>query len=266
MTDGGGYDEYAFVADVYDHVGPYRSRLDVAFFLDEAVNAGSPVVELGCGTGRVLIPIARAGVDIVGIDLSPRMLSVCRDRLRLEPEPVQARVRLVEADMAPFDVGQRFTLATIPFRPFQHLLTVEDQLECLASIHRHLVDGGRLILDLFNPSLDALVTGVVGEEHSREAEFLMPDGRRVVRCQKTVATNRFTQVNDYELIYYVTHPDGREERLVHAFSLRYLFRFEAEHLLVRSGFDVEQVYAAYDRSPYGAIYPGELIFVARATS
>ena len=266
MGDGGGYDEYGFIADLYDHVGPYRSRPDVAFFLNEAVNAGSPVLELGCGTGRVLIPIARAGIDIVGVDLSSRMLSVCRDCLRHEPDPVQARVRLVEADMRRFDIDQRFTLATIPFRPFQHLLTVDDELECLASIRRHLVGGGRLVLDLFNPSLDALVTGVVGEEHSREAEFRMPDGRRVVRCQKTIGTNRFTQVNDYELIYYVTHPDGREERLVHAFSLRYLFRFEAEHLLVRSGFDVEQVYAAYDKSPYGSMYPGELIFIARARS
>jgi len=263
MSVGGGYDEYAFVADLYDHVGPYRSRPDVAFFLSEAVNAGSPVVELGCGTGRVLIPIARAGVDIVGVDLSSRMLNICRDRLRHEPEPVQSRVRLVQADMRQFDINQRFTLATIPFRPFQHLLTVDDQLACLAAVRRHLVDGGRLILDIFNPSLDALVYGPVGEEHGEEAEFSMPDGRRVVRRQKTIAANRFTQVNDFELIYYVTHPDGREERLVHAFSPRYLFRFEAEHLLVRSGFEVEQVYAAYDKSPYGSMYPGELIFVAR---
>jgi len=266
MSVGSGYDEYAFVADLYDHVGPYRSRPDVAFFLNEAVNAGSPVVELGCGTGRVLIPIARAGVEIVGVDSSPHMLSVCRERIGREPEAVQSRVRLVHADMRRFDVDRRFTLATIPFRPFQHLLTVDDQLACLAAIRRHLVDGGRLILDIFNPALDALVNGLVGEEHGEEAEFSMPDGRRVVRRQKTVATDRFTQVNDFELIYYVTHPGGREERLVHAFSLRYLFRFEAEHLLARSGFEVEQVYADYDKSPYGSTYPGELIFVARATS
>ena len=266
MRVGTGYDDYAFVAELYDHVGPYRSRPDVAFFLNEAVNAGSPVVELGCGTGRVLIPIARAGVEIVGVDSSPNMLSVCRERLGREPEAVQSRVRLVQADMRHFDTDRRFTLATIPFRPFQHLLTVEDQLACLAAIRRHLVDGGRLILDLFNPALDALVNGLVGQEHGEEAEFSMPDGRRVVRRQKTVATNRFTQVNDFELIYYVTYPDGRQERLVHAFSLRYLFRFEAEHLLARSGFEVEQVYADYEKSPYGSTYPGELIFVARATS
>jgi len=261
-----GYDSYAFGADLYDHVGPYRSRPDVAFFLNEAVNAGSPVVELGCGTGRVLIPIARAGIEIVGVDASANMLTICRDRLAHEPEAVQSRVRLVHADMRSFDAGQRFTLATIPFRPFQHLLTVEDQLACLATIRRQLVDGGRLILDLFNPSLDGLVNGPVGEEHGEEAEFAMPDGRRVMRRQKTVATNRFTQVNDYELIYYVTYPDGRDERLVHAFSLRYLFRYEAEHLLTRAGFDVEQVYADYSKNPYGSSYPGELIFIARARS
>lgn len=266
MTLGSGYDEYAFVADLYDHVGPYRSRPDVAFFLNEAVSAGSPVVEIGCGTGRVLIPTARAGVEIVGVDSSPHMLRVCREQLQREPEPVQSRVRLVQADMRSFAIDARFRLATIPFRPFQHLLTVGDQLACLATIRRHLVDDGRLILDIFNPSLDALANGPIGEEYGDEAEFSMPDGRRVVRRHKTIASDRFGQVNTFELVYYVRHPDGREERLVHAFSMRYLFRFEAEHLLARSGFHVEHVYAGYDKSPYGSTYPGELIFVARKTS
>jgi len=263
MVIGSGYDEYAFVAELYDHVGPYRSRPDVAFFLNEAVNAGSPVVEIGCGTGRVLIPTARAGVEIVGVDSSPHMLAVCRERLEREPDTVQSRVRLVQADMRSLEIDRRFTLATIPFRPFQHLLTVDDQLACLAAIRRHLVDGGRLILDIFNPSLDALVNTPVGEEHGEEPEFSMPDGRRVVRHHKTVATDRFTQVNRFELVYHVTHPDGRRERLVHAFSMRYIFRFEAEHLLARSGFEVEHVYADYEKRPYGSSYPGELIFVAR---
>ncbi len=66
-----------------------------------------------------------------------------------------------------------------------------------------------------------------------------------------------------ELVYYVNYPDGHEDRLVQAFPMRYFFRFEAEHLLARAGFEVEQVYSDYDKSPYGAKYPGELIFVAR---
>jgi hypothetical protein len=78
-----------------------------------------------------------------------------------------------------------------------------------------------------------------------------------------VSHDRFNQVIHVETIYYVKHPDGREERLVHGFPMRYLFRFEAEHLLARCGFEVEQLYADFDKSAYGSKYPGELIFVAR---
>jgi SAM-dependent methyltransferase len=266
MDASGGYDEYGSIADLYDHVVPYRDRADVGFFVDAARSAGSPVLEVGCGTGRVLIPTARAGVDVVGLDLAPRMLAVCRERLQLEPEPVQRRARLVQADMRRFELGEAFTLATVPFRPFQHLLTVEDQLSCLASIRAHLIDGGRLILDLFNPSLDMLANLRIGEEGGEEPEFTTPDGRRVVRRHRTVAEDRFGQVNDFELIYYVSHPDGRQERLVHAFPMRYLFRFEAEHLLARAGFEVEHLYADFDRHPYGSMYPGDLVFVARRSN
>jgi len=190
------------------------------------------------------------------------MLDVCRRRLLREPEEVQARVELVQADMRDFELSRRFELVTTPFRPFQHLTTVDDQLSCLACIHCHLVAGGRLILDVFNPSLEALTSDDVGEEKGQEPEFTTPDGRRVTRRDKIVSRDRFNQINHVELIYYVTHPDGREERLVHSFPMRYLFRFEAEHLLARSGFEVEAVYADFDKSPYGSKYPGELIFVA----
>jgi SAM-dependent methyltransferase len=265
MSAAGGYEEYAFVADLYDHVVLYRDRPDIRFFVEAATESGGPVLEIGCGTGRVLVPTARAGVDIVGLDLSAHMLDVCRRRLETEPRAVQSRAQLVHADMRQFTLSQFFRLATMPFRPFQHLTTVADQLSCLASVRRHLVEGGLLILDLFNPSLDHLVNRPIGEELDVEPEFSTPDGRRIVRRHKTVAHDRFNQVNQFELVYYVTHPDGREERLTHAFAMRYVFRFEAEHLLARAGFAVEHVYADFDKSPYGAKYPGELIFVARKT-
>jgi SAM-dependent methyltransferase len=265
MDGAGEFEQYGSVADLYDWVVPYRERPDISFWVDAATDAGSPVVEIGCGTGRVLIPSARAGVDVVGLDASPQMLAVCRERLRQENVAVQSRVELVQADMRAFELGRQFTLATLPFRPFQHLVTVDEQLSCLMSIRKHLIAGGRLILDLFNPSLDALAGQQEGQEVGDEPEFSTPDGRRVVRRHKIVAHDRFNQVNQVELIYYVTHPDGREERLVHAFPMRYLFRFEVEHLLVRCGFEVEQLYAGFDKGAYGSRYPGELIFVARKT-
>jgi hypothetical protein len=94
----------------------------------------------------------------------------------------------------------------------------------------------------------------------------MPDGRRVTRRLRFVSKDLFNQVNHSELIYYVTHPDGRQERLVHSVLMRYLFRFEAEHLLACCGFALEHVYADYDRSLYGSKYPGDLIMVARKSA
>jgi SAM-dependent methyltransferase len=263
MDTAGGYEDYGFIADLYDHVVPYRTRPDVDFFVAAAQASSGPVLEVGCGTGRVLIPTARAGVDIVGLDLSPHMLRICQQRLQDESAAVQSRVRLHQGDMRNFDLARTFNLVTLPFRPFQHLTTVADQLACLASIHRHLAAGGRLILDLFNPSLSALTRDNVGQEFGDEPEFTTPDGRRVLRRHRIVARDYANQINQVELVYYVTHPDGHAERLVHAFPMRYLFRFEAEHLLARSGFVVEELYADYDKSPYGAKYPGELIFVAK---
>jgi SAM-dependent methyltransferase len=256
-------EQYATTAAFYDYVVPYQTREDVAFFVEAAQASGGPVLEVGCGTGRVLIPTARAGVSIFGIDLSPHMLDICERRLEQEPIEVQSRVQLDLADMRDFDLRQTFKLITIPFRPFQHLIEVEDQIACLRCIQRHLADDGRFILDVFNPSLPHMVGEVTGEEGGDEPEFTLPDGRRVLRRNRTVKRDVFKQYQDVELIYYVTHPDGRTERLVHAFPMRYLFRYEVEHLLARCGFEVEALYADYDKSPYGSKYPGELIFVAR---
>lgn len=256
-----GHSDYESTAEFYDYGTLYRDRPDLPFFVDAAKEAGGGVLELGCGTGRILIPTARAGVSIVGLDASPSMLAVCAARLGAESADVQARVCLVQGSMTDFELGQTFALVTLPFRPFQHLISVEEQLACLRCIHRHLEPHGRIILDLFNPSLDALVA-VGTQEGGNDPEFIMPDGRRVLRRDRVVSRDRYNQVNQVELIYYVTYPDGRHERLVNAFPMRYLFRFEVEHLLARCGFAVDQVYADYTKTPYGAKYPGELIFVA----
>jgi SAM-dependent methyltransferase len=256
-------EQYATTAEFYDHVMPYQTRQDVAFFVEAAQISGGPVLEVGCGTGRVLIPIARAGMAITGIDLSPYMLDICQRRLAQEPADVQSRIQIDQADMRDFDLGQTFKLITIPFRPFQHLIEVEDQIACLRCIHRHLAADGRFILDLFNPFLPALAREVTGEEQGEEPGFTMPDGRRVIRRNRVVARDVFKQYQDVELIYYITYPAGRTERQVHAFPMRYFFRYEVEHLLARCEFEVEALYADYDKSPFGSKNPGELIFVAQ---
>ena len=259
----GGYDSYEFTAELYDYVGPYQERKDYLFFVDLAKECNGPVLELGCGTGRVLIPTAQAGIEITGLDLSKRMLAICRQKLLKLPISVRAKTQLIDGDMRSFKVGRKFNLITIPFRPFQHLISVKEQVACLNCAFEHLQRGGRIVVDIFNPLLTNLTDESRKKEFGDEAPFCMPDGRRVQRRTRTAAVDLFQQVLDCELIYYVTHPDGREERLVHAFQMRYLFRYEIEHLLTRCGFDLETVYSDYDRSPFGAKYPGELICVAR---
>ena len=265
MGSFGSYDDSAFVAEFYDHVVPYRERPDVPFYVEAARESGGPVLELGCGTGRILIPTARAGVEIVGLDVSAHMLGVCRARLAEEPARVSSLATLTRGDMRDFRIGRLFRLITMPFRSFQHLLTVEEQLACLGCIRRHLAPDGRLVFDVFNPSLELLTSDDLGEEKGEEPEFSLPNGSRVTRCYRLVSRDAFQQQHAVELIYYVTHGDGRRERLVHAFPMRYLFRFEVEHLLARSGFRMVAVYADFDKQPYGSKYPGELVVVAGLT-
>ena len=88
-----GDDEYRLVAEFYDYVAPYRERQDVAFFVQMARDSGGPVLEIGCGTGRVLIPTAQAATEIVGLDASPAMLARCREKLSREPQAVQSSTR-----------------------------------------------------------------------------------------------------------------------------------------------------------------------------
>lgn len=257
------YSDYKFVAEFYDHVVPYRDRADIDFYIEEAERSAGPVLELGCGTGRVLLPIARTGIEIVGVDLSGNMLEVCKQRLQLEPEDVQARAELIRGDMSTIELEKNFRLVTIPFRAYQHLLTVEAQIRTIENVHRLLWPDGHLVLDVFNPSIHALTAENVGEEFGEEPEFELPDGRRVLRRHRIVERDHIDQISSVELIYLVIHPDGHRERLIHAFKMRHLFRFEMEHLLARCGFEVMSVFSDFDRKPYGAIYPGELIFVAR---
>ncbi|MCP4547541.1 MAG: class I SAM-dependent methyltransferase [bacterium] len=258
--DYGGYDD--FVAEFYDYVNPYIERDDINFYIEEGLRARGPVLELGCGTGRVMLQMARAGVEVVGLDLSPSMLAICVERLAREQENVRVRTRLTLGDIRNFDLGRTFRLVTLPFRVFQHLLTVEHQKSCLASIGKHMIAGDHLILDLFNPSLEMLVDKRREEPHDREPEFVMPDGRIVTRSHRVGNCDLNRQIMDCELIYNIAHENGKTEHRVHAFQLRWFYRYEIEHLLALTGFTVEAVYGDYDRCDFGAKQPGEQIVVA----
>jgi SAM-dependent methyltransferase len=249
------------LAEYYDHVPLYANRADVEFYLRLTREAKGKVLELGCGTGRILIPTAVAGSTVVGLDLSAAMLAKCREKLAQQPEEVQRRARLVQGSMTDFTLEELFALVTIPFRGFQHLLRAEEQLACLRAIHGHLEPGGRLAFDLFHVLPQGMYDPEWMKEREDTPETPLPDGRRFRRTNRVTAFHRAEQYNEVEFAVYVTHPDGRAERLTDRFPFRYFFRFEVEHLLARAGFRVAALCGNFDGSPFADDSP-EMIFVA----
>ncbi|HXZ19477.1 MAG TPA: class I SAM-dependent methyltransferase [Candidatus Acidoferrales bacterium] len=259
------YDAITSIAEFYDATLVYQERKDVEFYVAEARASGGPVLELGCGTGRVLIPTARAGIAITGLDASANMLARCRAKLETEPETVRARATLVRGDLAAFDLGRQFALITIPFRPFQHLLTVEQQLGCLRSARRHLAPRARLIFDVFHVDPSSVYDKAWMEEKEDAPAARLPDGRIVRRTVRIAAFHRAAQINDVEFCWYITHTNGRREEVRWRTALRYSYRFELEHLLARAGFAVVSLYGDINRAPYGDDSP-DMIFVAEAAA
>lgn len=255
----GGYEEQEFIAELYDLT--YANRQDVDFFVDYSGRASGRTLELGCGTGRVLVPTAISGREITGLDISPYMLRKCQEKLAKQSKEVQERVRLIQGDMTGFDTGEEYSLVTTPFRPFQHLISVEEQKACLDCVNRHLLPDGLLILDLFHTFGARMYDPRYMTEEEDIPDLKLPDGSRLRRTTRVSAFHRDQQYNDVELIYYISRPDGRIDRLVQAFPFRYFFRYEVEHLLNLCGFRVVEIFGGYDRSKY-AHDSSEMIFVA----
>jgi SAM-dependent methyltransferase len=251
----------AFLAELYDVSPVVAARTDVPFFVELAQQARGPVLELGCGTGRILIPTAGAGCEITGLDSSGPMLERCRAKLAAQPEEVRQRARLVEGTMTEFDLGRQFALITTPFRSFQHLLTAERQLSCLAAARRHLAPGGRLLLDLFHTNPRALCDTDWQQERFVFPEVELSGGRKLRLGQRITAVHLAEQVNEAELNYYVEQPHGQVECFTFAFPVRWFSRFEVEHLLARSGFRVVELFGGYDGAPFRDDSP-EMIFLA----
>ena len=160
-------DSYDISAKYYDAAyGSFADKqilVDSPFYVDLAKRSGGPVLEIGCGTGRVLLSIAREGIEIDGVDNSGAMLATLRKHLVDESPEVRERVKLHVGDMREFRLGRTFPLVIIPFRPLQHMYTLEDQLAALETAAAHLHENGLLAFDVFFPQFEMIPAGI-GEE------------------------------------------------------------------------------------------------------
>jgi SAM-dependent methyltransferase len=172
---------YNISAKYYDAAYAIKSDLvDLPFYLDLARQSGGPVLEMGCGTGRVLLPIAREGIEIHGLDNSPPMLRVLKEHLASEPPEVRRKVQLHRGDMRRFRTKKKFALVILPFRPLQHMHTVPDQLAALTTAARHLAKNGKFAFDVFYPKYESIFSAIGYE--IPELEWPVPgDPAKIVR-------------------------------------------------------------------------------------
>jgi SAM-dependent methyltransferase len=248
------------LAELYD-LFPFTA--DIPMYLAAAERAGGRILEIACGTGRVLVPLAEAGHDVTGLDASDAMLAIARRKLTARGEDVLRRVELRNADMRSFDVGHRYALAIVPARTFGYLQTVDEQLATLRSIARHLEPGGLLIVDLVNPTLEWL-----SEEANRPRRDLiehLPEERRVVsRTEVIVSTDLAEQVRVNRSEYEIVSGDGEVRKRFVEWPFRFTFRHEAEHLLARAGFEVQRVSGGYRGEAFTGTSPAIVMEAAPA--
>jgi SAM-dependent methyltransferase len=239
-------DLYALRPDLYDlmHAG-YE---DDARFLREFVQllGESPeVLELGCGTGRLLIPLLEAGASVTGLDREPAMLTLATRRVA----PFAERAQLISGDMQHFSLSRLFELVVLGLNSFMHLLTTAQQLDCLRAIRAHLRPAGLLFIDLPNPHAMLREIPTVLLHQFTRPSVLAPQSQVTLWSSTTFASAE--QLARSTLFFDESEGQGQPvRRTISNVTLRLTFRYELELLLARSGFAVRSLYGDYDSAPY----------------
>ena len=218
---------YDAIARLYD---PWSRSVteDVSFYVEQAeLVAPGPVVELAVGTGRIAVPIAAAGISVIGVDSSSGMLEICRERA--EVAGVGDLVDLRFGDLQEPPVSERVALVICPFRSYLHLHTDEERLGALLAARELLVPGGRLVFDVFAPAADD-----IAETHGRWLE------------RELDIYERADWDTDTRTLTLSVRGPGGESTMV----LAWLSADEWRALLERAGFEVEALYGWFDRRPF----------------
>lgn len=250
---------WATTVEYYDLFHADRLE-DVAFWKNIACRTNGPVLEIACGTGRVGIEIARQGQELYGVDQSEDVLNVFRRKLAAEPDEVRQRVHLTRGDMRSFDLGRKFSLAIIPFRSLQHVLTLDDQLAAFKTARRHLIDGGILGFDVFFPNYSALEQPDGVEKFERE--WIERDGRTVRRFFLRHNVDKLNQVIHASFIFRTYAGQNLVAEEISPITMSYYTYPHLQLLLKLSGFEVAEEYGSFDRSPITV--QKEMVLLARA--
>jgi SAM-dependent methyltransferase len=244
-------------AELYD-VFFSNFDFDRSFYLELARSAGGPVLEVACGTGRILIPCLQAGVDIDGLDVSQPML----EQLRRKASALGINPRVYSGDMRGFTLPRRYALVFISFNGFVHCLTTRDQLVTLQACRDHLRPGGLLAFNIFYPGIEYL-TGPQGIP-VLEGEVAHPVSGLPVRMYDTRTLNHIEQIQHSRVEVQELDAQGsvtashRSET-----DMRWTFLPEMELLLRVAGFKSWKIYGGFDRRPLAAANDEMVVFAWR---
>jgi SAM-dependent methyltransferase len=259
-------DSYSVTAKYYD--GAYAAKqdlVDLPFYLELAEQNGGPILEVACGTGRVLLPIARKGIEIQGVDNSRPMLEVLKNALAREPQKVREKVTLREGDMRDFRLGQQFPLVIIPFRPMQHMHTVEDQASALTSAALHLTEHGILVFDVFYPKFD-LINTKLGEEVMEFEWSSGADSTEIVRRYfRKDSVDKINQIFYFTFIYRTLRAGNLISEEMEAFKLSYFTYPHLRALFLLAGLEPVAEYGSFAKAPLDNSAE-QMIFLLRRAS
>jgi ubiquinone/menaquinone biosynthesis C-methylase UbiE len=225
-------------------------RQDIAFWIGQAKRYGDPILELACGTGRVAIPLAKAGYRVTGLDASTSMLAQARRRSAEEGVSVE----WLHGDVRDFGLGKQFPVVIFPFNAICHLRGFEDLEACLTCVKRHLRPDGRFILSEFNPRLDILLRSA--EERYPHTQYVAPDDGGTIVVTENNVYDSATQINHVKLCH--TWPGSREE-VVEELNMRIYYPQELDALLKYNGLRIEAKLGDYDGAPFASASPYQVI-------
>jgi SAM-dependent methyltransferase len=227
--------------------------IDIPFYVDLAEQyAGSlPIIEYGCGTGRITIPLARAGYKIYGIDISRQMLHRGRGKVVLEKPPVPDNAVLIQGNMVSHKLDTLHKLVIVPFTAFLHLTETSQQRAALLNFNDNLEKGGYLLVDIFNPHVGRLADSMSGNKFViEEKRHRLPNGELLVRYH-TGTYDPSTQRSEWRFYIEVYNYENQLTRkYTEEATVQVIFPNEWRLLLELTGFKIIEEWGDYNRGAF----------------